>query len=49
MNNNEQHRAHAHRVIDPEELQLRNVAYTLTHDLVRCQDGFYGWIKKEES
>jgi len=50
VKNHAQHRGHEHKVVAPEELLLRNVAYTLTHDLVRCQDdGFYGWIEKEES
>lgn len=40
------HRTHNHRVIDPEEFKIRNVAYTLAHDLVRCEDGFFGWIAR---
>lgn len=46
--NNNRHREHNH-VIETEKWKLRNVAYTQTHDLIRCEDGFFGWLIKEES
>ncbi len=47
--NNQRHREHNHR-IETEDWNLRNVTYTETHDLVRCfDDGFFGWLIKEES
>lgn len=49
MKNHEQHRNHSH-VIETDKWNLRNVAFVLTHDLVRCQeDTFFGWISKEQN
>lgn len=46
--NNERHRQHNHRIESTDH--IKNVPYTLTHDLVRCfDDGFFGWLIKEES
>ena len=41
------HRRHDHEVLDTSH--IRNVGYLVTHDLVRCSCGFYGWIEKELS
>lgn len=41
------HRSHRHRVVT-DQYRLRNVAFTVTHDLVRCDDdAFFGWIERE--
>jgi len=41
---NGSHRAHPHSVLDTSH--IRNVGYLVTHDLIRCSCGFYGWVKK---
>ena len=41
---NEMHRKHDHTNLSTSH--IRNVGYLLTHDLVRCTCGFYGWVTK---
>lgn len=45
MTHNGVHRKHVHNVLPTTH--IRKVSYLLTHDLVRCECGFYGWIEKD--
>ena len=44
MRNNDIHKLHAHERLSTDH--IKNVPYLLTHDLIRCEDGFYGWVTK---
>ena len=41
------HRTHNKRIVT-DEYSPRNVAYTITHELVRCECNWFGWIPKKE-
>lgn len=41
------HAKHSKRIVT-EVYKLRNVAYTVTHELVRCDCGWFGWITKDQ-
>ena len=45
MTRRDVHRKHDHEVLDTSH--IRNVGYLVTHDLIRCGCGYYGWIEKE--
>lgn len=45
MSNHREHRKHNSDPVNTDH--IRNVPYLLTHDLTRCECGFYGWIEKE--
>lgn len=47
MSNHSVHRKHPHQVLPTGH--IHNVSYLLTHDLLECSCGFFGWVQRTDS